>query len=56
MPIYERYNRTLCYEWLAGDGFESIAKEQETATQWLWIYNNERRYIILLTVCDQLNE
>jgi putative transposase len=41
----ERYNRTLRYEWLACDDFESLAEVQETATQWLWTYNNERPHM-----------
>ncbi|MFC7419528.1 integrase core domain-containing protein [Iodobacter arcticus] len=31
--------------WLACDDFASIAEVQETATQWLWIYNNERPHM-----------
>ena len=38
----ERYNRTVRYDWLAQDLFETIAEVQECATQWLWTYNNER--------------
>ena len=38
----ERYNRTVRYDWLAHDLFETIAEVQECATQWLWTYNNER--------------
>ena len=38
----ERYNRTVRHEWLNQHLFESIAHAQETATQWLWQYNNER--------------
>jgi putative transposase len=41
----ERYNRTVRYEWLACDDFESLAEVQETATQWLWTYNNERPHM-----------
>ena len=38
----ERFNRTVRHEWLDMHLFESIAQAQETATQWLWRYNNER--------------
>ena len=38
----ERYNRTVRYDWLSQYLFESIAEVQYHATQWLWIYNNER--------------
>jgi len=38
----ERFNRTVRHEWLDQHLFESIAHAQETATRWLWSYNNER--------------
>lgn len=38
----ERYNRTVRHEWLDQHLFESIEDAQRTATEWLWIYNNER--------------
>jgi len=38
----ERYNRTVRYDWLSHYLFESISEVQDYATQWLWIYNNER--------------
>tara|TARA_B100000959_G_C14884101_1_gene583853 strand:+ start:630 stop:1232 length:603 start_codon:yes stop_codon:yes gene_type:complete len=38
----ERFNRTVRHEWLDQHLFDSIAHAQETATQWLWRYNNER--------------
>ena len=38
----ERYNRTVRYDWLSQYLFESIAEVHLYATQWLWIYNNER--------------
>jgi putative transposase len=38
----ERYNRTVRHEWLDQHLFESIEEAQQTATEWLWIYNNER--------------
>lgn len=41
----ERYNRTVRYEWLSCDLFESIAEVQETATHWLWMYNHERPHM-----------
>lgn len=38
----ERFNRTVRHEWLDQHLFESIAHAQDTATKWLWSYNNER--------------
>ena len=38
----ERFNRTVRHEWLDQHLFRSIAHARETATQWLWRYNNER--------------
>lgn len=38
----ERYNRTVRHEWLEMNDFETVADAQDTATQWLWTYNNER--------------
>lgn len=38
----ERYNRTVRYDWLAHNLFESIEEVQNYATRWLWVYNNER--------------
>ena len=36
------YNRTVRYDWLAQNLFESLEEVQQGATAWLWIYNNER--------------
>ena len=38
----ERYNRTVRHEWLDQYSIESIEEAQDFATQWLWIYNNDR--------------
>ncbi|KZN58367.1 hypothetical protein N482_22545 [Pseudoalteromonas luteoviolacea NCIMB 1942] len=38
----ERFNRTARHEWLELHMFRSIEQAQELATNWLWIYNNER--------------
>jgi putative transposase len=38
----ERYNRTVRHEWLEMNEFNTIEEAQETATRWLWTYNNER--------------
>lgn len=38
----ERYNRTVRHEWLEMHEFESVEHAQLLATQWLWLYNNER--------------
>lgn len=38
----ERFNRTVRHEWLDLHLFESVEQAQQLATEWLWIYNNER--------------
>lgn len=38
----ERFNRTVRYDWLAQELFESLSEVQERATDWLWHYNHER--------------
>lgn len=38
----ERYNRTVRHEWLEMNEFDTIEQAQNTATSWLWTYNNER--------------
>lgn len=38
----ERYNRTVRYDWLNQYLFGSVKEAQDFATQWLWLYNNER--------------
>lgn len=38
----ERYNRTVRHEWLEMNEFNTIEEAQNTATHWLWTYNNER--------------
>lgn len=38
----ERFNRTARHEWLDLHLFESVEHAQALATEWLWIYNNER--------------
>lgn len=38
----ERYNRTVRYDWLAQNLFDSLDEVQRGATSWLWTYNNER--------------
>ena len=38
----ERYNRTVRHEWLDMHIFNSIKEARETATTWLWTYNNDR--------------
>ncbi len=35
----ERYNRTVRYDWLGHDLFDSIAEVQEYASDWIWTYN-----------------
>ena len=43
----ERYNRTARNEWADQNIFETIEEAQNTATQWLWTYNNERPNIAI---------
>jgi len=38
----ERFNRTARHEWLDMHSFNSIEHAQQLATEWLWIYTNER--------------
>lgn len=38
----ERFNRTVRHEWLDLHSFSSVKQAQFLATEWLWIYNNER--------------
>ncbi|SUA50861.1 Integrase core domain [Oligella ureolytica] len=38
----ERYNRTVRYDWLTQNPFNSLEEVQHGATAWLWTYNNER--------------
>jgi putative transposase len=38
----ERFNRTARHEWLDLHIFKSVEHAQLLATQWLWLYNNER--------------
>lgn len=38
----ERFNRTVRHEWLDLHTFESVEHAQKLATEWLWLYNNER--------------
>ena len=38
----ERFNRTVRYDWLSQDIFETIEVVQDKATKYMWHYNNER--------------
>ncbi|MNR19933.1 Integrase core domain protein [compost metagenome] len=38
----ERFNRTVRYDWLGHHLFGTLDELQEVATQWQWLYNNER--------------
>ena len=38
----ERFNRTVRYDWLSQDIFETLEEVQDRATQFCWYYNNER--------------
>ena len=39
---FERYNRTIRYDWLARVHFPDISEVQDCAIKWLRHYNNER--------------
>ena len=54
----ERFNRMVRHEWLDQHLFESIAHAQDTATQWLWSYNNEWHNMALggIPRCYKLRE
>ena len=43
----ERFNRTVRYEWLAQQLFDTIEEVQDFATQWMWNYNHERPHMAL---------
>ena len=43
----ERFSRTVRHEWLDEHLFESIDHAQQTATEWLWLYNHERPHMAL---------
>ena len=38
----ERFNRTVRYDWLAQQLFDTIDEVQNQATRWMWHYNHER--------------
>lgn len=38
----ERFNRTVRYDWLSQDIFDTIEEVQDKATNYMWHYNNER--------------
>jgi len=38
----ERFNRTVRYDWLNQEIFETLEEVQEKATNFCWYYNNER--------------
>lgn len=38
----ERFNRTVRYDWLSQDIFETLEEVQNKATHFCWYYNNER--------------
>ena len=51
----ERYNRTVRHEWLEMNEFNSIEEAQETATKWLWTYNNERHNMAIGGITPAMN-
>ena len=54
----ERYNRTVRHEWLNQHLFRSLDDARETATRWLWQYNNERPNMAIggITPRQKLNQ
>jgi putative transposase len=38
----ERFNRTVRYDWLAQELFDTIDDVQDQAMRWMWHYNHER--------------
>ena len=50
----ERYNRTVCHDWLGQYLFESIAEVQVFATRWLWTYHHERPNMVLGGITPKL--
>ena len=45
--IQDTLNRTVRHEWLDQHLFSSIHHAQQTATEWLWQYNNQRPNLAL---------
>lgn len=41
----ERFNRTVCYDWLNQYAFSYIDEVRNFATFWLWSYNHERPHM-----------
>lgn len=54
----ERYNRTVRHEWLGTNIFQTIEEVQDTATKWLWTYNNDRPNMAIggITPAMKLNQ
>ena len=44
---FERYNRTVRYDWLAHHLLETLNEIQGFATNWLWTYNHDRPIMAL---------
>ena len=38
----ERFNRTVRYEWLSQYHWSNLEEVRLYATNWMWMYNNER--------------
>lgn len=49
----ERFNRTVRYDWLSQDIFETIEEVQDKATNYMWHYNNERPNMALGGITPQ---
>jgi putative transposase len=39
---FERFNRTVRYEWLSQYFWTDLAELQDFATKWMWSYNHDR--------------
>ena len=50
-----RYNRKVRYDWLNHYLLDSIEDVQHRATQWSWIYNNERTNMVLKGITPMMN-
>jgi putative transposase len=43
----ERFNQTVCYEWLSQYHWVLLAQVQDYATAWMWSYNQDRPHMAL---------
>jgi putative transposase len=43
----ERFNRTMCYEWLSQYHWTSLTQVQDYTTVCMWSYNHDRPHMAL---------